>query len=533
MKNILLIFVAFFLVQCGTTVPTERKVTKIENIIGTPKKVFLEEKSEKVKDHLIFKKINRNNQLIYEFKIKEQFKIPEVLMREDIARKYVTEKKRATMVHNPIGESTGSIFALGMIELWCLSEWASTALPGKQKNIYLDKCKERYVGSKTKTTEDEVSKTILNKTGKFKNRYQDSDSGSLSFSFNNSSDYNLDYKIETVCDGDNLREFGCGKYYELSPDIIAEKILIKTDNPTIDNNYVVKISYENLKEEITFPQNEIKNSINKLKEAKIEEKEALKIAKLKEKEEQERKERELKEKYKPVAAWNGSGFFINSEGYIITNNHVIEDNSVKNVSGKCDVVNAFLKDKKFSAKIISQDRLNDLALLKINEKTRIKNFATFRKNSVVLGEKVVAMGYPYGKTISSEIKLTSGSVSSLSGLGNEFTRMQIDAALQPGNSGGPLFDKSGNVIGVAVAKASLWVFLEAFGTLPENVNFGIKPSVVKTFLESNDVKFSTASFSRDIGTEKIASKGTQNTVYIECLVRKDKLAIIKAQKKKR
>ena len=291
MKNILLIFVAFFLVQCGTTVPTERKVTKIENIIGTPKKVFLEEKSEKVKDHLIFKKINRNNQLIYEFKIKEQFKIPEVLLWEDIARKYVTEKKRATMVHNPIGESTGSIFALGMIELWCLSEWASTALPGKQKNIYLDKCKERYVGSKTKTTEDEVSKTILNKTGKFKNRYQDSDSGSLSFSFNNSSDYNLDYKIETVCDGDNLREFGCGKYYELSPDIIAEKILIKTDNPTIDNNYVVKISYENLKEEITFPQNEIKNSINKLKEAKIEEKEALKIAKLKEKEEQERKER--------------------------------------------------------------------------------------------------------------------------------------------------------------------------------------------------------------------------------------------------
>ena len=182
--------------------------------------------------------------------------------------------------------------------------------------------------------------------------------------------------------------------------------------------------------------------------------------------------------------------------------------------------------------IISQDRMNDLALLKIKEKTRIKKFANFRNKSVVLGEKVVAMGYPYGKTVSSEIKLTSGSVSSLSGLGDEFTRMQIDAALQPGNSGGPLFDKAGNVIGVAVAKASLWAFLEAFGTLPENVNFGIKPSVVKTFLDSNNIRYKTTNYSRDIGTEKIAKKGSDSTVYIQCLIRKDKLAKINKQREK-
>ena len=117
MRKILIIFFALFLAQCGTQVPTERKVTKVENIVGTPKKVFLEEKSEKVKNHLISKKINFKGQLAFEFKIKEQFKIPEVLMREDIARSYVTNKKSATMVHNPIGEGTGSIFAFGMIEL--------------------------------------------------------------------------------------------------------------------------------------------------------------------------------------------------------------------------------------------------------------------------------------------------------------------------------------------------------------------------------------------------------------------------------
>ena len=532
MRKILILFLAFFLAQCGTQVPTERKVTKVENIVGTPKKVFLEEKSEKVKDHLISKKINLKGQLAFEFKIKEQFKIPEVLMREDIARSYVTKKKRGTMVHNPIGEGTGSIFAFGMIELWCLSEWMATALPGKQKNIYLDKCKERYVGTKTKTTEDKISKTILNKTGNYKTKYQDYDTGSLDFTINNSSNYSMNYELERACDGKNLKEFGCGKRYVLTANNIAEKLLIDNDNPIINNDYVAKVSFEGLEEEVTFPKKQIEKAILDVKEIKRKEKEKLKIAKLKEKEEQEKKERELKERYKPVAAWNGSGFFINAEGYIITNNHVIEDTSVKNISGKCDEVNAFLDAEKFTARIISQDRLNDLALLKIKEKTRIKKFANFRNKSVVLGEKVVAMGYPYGKTVSSEIKLTSGSVSSLSGLGDEFTRMQIDAALQPGNSGGPLFDKAGNVIGVAVAKASLWAFLEAFGTLPENVNFGIKPSVVKTFLDSNNIRYTTKNYNRDIGTEKIAEKGSDNTVYIECLIRKDKLTKINKQREK-
>lgn len=530
MRKIYILFISLFLAQCGTQVPVEKKITKVEKIEGTPKKVFLEEKSEKVKDYIIFKKISLNNKLAYEIKIREEFKIPEVLMREDIARSYVTKKKSATMVHNPIGEGTGSIFALGMIELWCLSEWMATALPGKQKNIYLDKCKERYVGSKTKTTEDKISKTILKKTGKFKPKYQDHDIGTLEFTINNSSKYTLNYHSDKICNGNSLKEFGCGKRYLLTVNDIAKKLLSNNENPKIDKNYSAKIFYENIDKEVLFPKEQIENAILELKEIERKEKEKLKIAKLKEKKEQERKERELKEKYKPVAAWNGSGFFVNSEGYLITNNHVIEDTSVKNISGKCDEVHVFLDDVKFTASIVSQDRLNDLALLKIKEKTRIRNFASFRNKSVVLGEKIVAMGYPYGKTVSSEIKLTAGSVSSLSGLGDEFTRMQIDAALQPGNSGGPLFDKAGNVIGVAVAKASLWAFLEAYGTLPENVNFGIKPSVVKTFLEFNNIRYKTTNYSRDIGTEKIAVKGSSNTVYIECLIRKDKLAKINKQR---
>ena len=172
-------------------------------------------------------------------------------------------------------------------------------------------------------------------------------------------------------------------------------------------------------------------------------------------------------------------------------------------------------------------------MLKIKKNQTIKNFASFRDDEPILGEDITTLGYPFGKTISSKIKLTSGVVSSLSGIGDEFTRMQIDAALQPGNSGGPIYDSYGNVIGVAVAKAGIFYFLENFGTLPENMNFGIKPSVVKTFLQSNGVKYKTSNKKVNITKVEIAKEGTKQTLYLECMIRKDKLAKINKETNER
>ena len=89
--------------------------------------------------------------------------------------------------------------------------------------------------------------------------------------------------------------------------------------------------------------------------------------------------------------------------------------------------------------------------------------------------------------VSSSIKFTKGIVSSLSGLGNNYSEIQIDAAIQPGNSGGPIIDEYGNVLGVAVAKLDVVKIVEDYGTLPENVNFGIKASTLMSLLKSHEV----------------------------------------------
>ena len=546
-KLFLLILCGIFIYSCGTKVPTKTKVTKTENIIGEPKKVFLTEQSEKVEEKLFYKTISDNSKVIsYEFKIREYFKIPEALMREDIARDYITKKKQGTMVHNPIGEATGSIFALGLIEAWCLAEWTATILPGKQKNIYLDKCKERYVGTKTKTTRDKKTKKMLGYTGIYEKKYQDKDKSSVNYYFDKFSEQKIkiNYKINTVCDSDKFKIFNCGKSYFISSKEIIENFLkINSENKV---SYPIKFtvigSANKINLELPIDQSmDLVNIVLKEKEEKRlvkikkekDQKEREKIAKLEKEAEEKRKQKELEDKYKPVAAWNGTGFFVSSLGHIITNSHVVEDSSLKTVDGKCDTINAYLDNKLYETEILSQDRLNDLALLKIKNDEKIINYASFRNEEPILGEDITTLGFPFGKTISSKIKLTSGVVSSLSGLGDEFTRMQIDAALQPGNSGGPIFDSYGNVIGVAVAKAGIFYFLAEFGTLPENMNFGIKPSVVKTFLQSNGVDYKTSNKKNAITKVKIAEEGMKQTLYLECMIRKDRLTKIKKETDKR
>ena len=168
------------------------------------------------------------------------------------------------------------------------------------------------------------------------------------------------------------------------------------------------------------------------------------------------------------AQTQGTGFAISSSGYIVTNYHVVEGgNNIQVLGIKGDF------STKYTAKVVLFDEKNDLAILKVGVSLGTLPYI-FRKSMASVGESVFVLGYPLTASMGNEIKLTDGLVSSKSGFGGDITLYQISAPVQPGNSGGPLFDKSGNVIGVICAK-----HLNA-----ENASYAVKLTYLTSLIES-------------------------------------------------
>ena len=206
------------------------------------------------------------------------------------------------------------------------------------------------------------------------------------------------------------------------------------------------------------------------------------------------------------SASSGSGFFIDNKGTIVTNFHVIN---------YCNEVYVHYKGDKVRLTTISQDKVNDLAILKSGIQP-IEHFSVSNED-VGLLEEIYVAGFPFGKSISSSVKVTKGVVSSLSGFDDNFAEMQIDAALQSGNSGGPIVDNYGNVVGVAVAKLDYDFAKETFGDVPQNTNFGIKSSILSTFTKSNQIDLGEPS-ATELSTRDIGTKIMNATVYLDCLM---------------
>lgn len=212
-------------------------------------------------------------------------------------------------------------------------------------------------------------------------------------------------------------------------------------------------------------------------------------------------------KPKTAIARNGSGLVVDDDGHVLTNNHVVP---------ACKKIHVFDGTRSINATVVARDISNDLALLKVSEHDPAP--AVFRDSTNLrAGENVVVTGYPLPGLVSSEMSITTGSLTALKGPRDDTRILQISAPIQPGNSGGPALDDSGNVIGIVSSTLnSLMVGIATGGVIPQGVNFAIKASLVEEFLDSNGVHYAHTETHRAMSNADIADKARKFTVRVEC-----------------
>jgi len=205
---------------------------------------------------------------------------------------------------------------------------------------------------------------------------------------------------------------------------------------------------------------------------------------------------------------SGTGFVV-AEGRVLTNNHVVASCArlvVRNAAGA-----------RLPGRVAATDRRRDLALMTVP--AEIGPALPFREGPAVRrGEGVVTYGFPLSGLLSSGPTLTTGDINALAGLRDNPANFQISAPVQPGNSGGPLLDSQGNVIGVVVSKLNAARIAEMTGgDIPQNVNFAVKGTEALLFLRANGVQPRT---SGGTGPDKrafeIGDIANPSTVSIQC-----------------
>jgi hypothetical protein len=201
---------------------------------------------------------------------------------------------------------------------------------------------------------------------------------------------------------------------------------------------------------------------------------------------------------------SGTGFFVSWQGGILTNAHVVKD---------CARVRVAIPSGVVDGRVVAKDTANDLALIESDVvPTGIAGF----RSGVRLGEAVAAFGYPLAGVLATSGNFTLGNVTALTGLSDDTRYIQISAPVQPGNSGGPLVDANGNVVGVVTSQVNALKVMLANGNIPQNVNFAIKGSVAATFLESNRVAMDTGMRATEMAPADLADYARDLSVHVTC-----------------
>lgn len=185
-------------------------------------------------------------------------------------------------------------------------------------------------------------------------------------------------------------------------------------------------------------------------------------------------------KENPLEGGQGTGFIVDSNGYVLTCAHIFE---------KQEKASLWIKGKRFAADVISTDKEKDLALLKIPDikGVNLQSLPISKKSQYKMGQDVYTIGFPLSDILGNSPRLNKGLVSSTVGLKDNPDHLQISVEIQSGNSGSPLLNEDGEVIGVIQSTLNpMNVLQRTGGTLPQNVNFAAKTNIIEDFINQNN-----------------------------------------------
>lgn len=205
----------------------------------------------------------------------------------------------------------------------------------------------------------------------------------------------------------------------------------------------------------------------------------------------------------------GSGFIVNDEGYIVTNAHVVKGcTSVRVVQGI---------NEPATASVVEVSEFSDLAILRaplVSPKP-----VSFRGGGAPkLGESIIVFGFPLTGVLSDQGNLTVGNLTALSGMRGDPSTLQISAPVQPGNSGGPVLDSKGQLIGIVVSKLDALAVAGVIDDIPQNVNFAIRATVLENLLQSRSLKYERGDDNApELPVTDLAERAKNAAVMIECV----------------
>ena len=387
-----------------------------------------------------------------------------------------------------------------------------------------------------KLSEKEVAKKI-NNNNKFKVRLCNFINGKITsatypyfllsqkYNFNcdlnNEKDLNLQISnnfndTNSLCNNATIWIYGNKYWDDTKPKLVSKaKELGLNCNTRKKNNLFVNPSSKIVQENNKIVSSEYKKNHIIIEEERKRAELEKRIAELEKKNKELQQSRKIEKKPSNEI---GSGFYVSKFRHVVTNQHVVNQCNKITVG---DSINT-----QIPADLIASDKKNDLAILQTVSmemaSTDTKSFVQklsiqvvpvlsgglMRSEDVVGGEQIYIAGYPLGNMVSDQMKLGDGIVSATKGMDNDVSQFIVSSDIKKGNSGGPVYDSKGNVVGVAVSRLNV--------NRTDTINFAIKGSTVKQFLSAHNVPTKWSNRKENIKTQELYQIASKQTVMVVC-----------------